>query len=125
MLNEPFAWLWILLGMLSGAAIGMRFLDERFLGGYASQARRLIRLGHISFFGLGILNLLFVHSAEKLTLPPLLLSTASWGFIVGGIAMPVCCALCAFRPRLHPLFAVPVLSLAAATVITLYGLVQP
>ena len=52
-LNLFLGWLWILLGFVSGMALGMFFHRENWLGGYGSFKRRMYRLGHISFFGLG------------------------------------------------------------------------
>ncbi len=63
--NEAFAWILILLGMVSGAVLGWRFQEEGFLGGYTSRRRRLLRLGHISFFGLGAINLFFAQSLTR------------------------------------------------------------
>jgi hypothetical protein len=51
-------WIGMVLGILSGAFIGLFFHQEHWLGGYNSFPRRLVRLGHISFFGLGILSVL-------------------------------------------------------------------
>ena len=58
-INVMLAWLWILLGFISGMALGMFFHGENWLGGYTSFKRRMYRLGHISFFGLGTVNVLF------------------------------------------------------------------
>ena len=52
-LNVALAWLWMLLGFISGTVLGLNFHRENWLGGYASRQRRLYRLGHVSFFGLG------------------------------------------------------------------------
>ena len=41
------AWIGIIAGMLSGAALGLFFHEESWLGGYGSWPRRLLRLGHI------------------------------------------------------------------------------
>ncbi|HXR49058.1 MAG TPA: hypothetical protein VN784_16610, partial [Candidatus Limnocylindrales bacterium] len=57
--NLFLAWLWILLGFVTGMALGLFFHHENWLGGYGSFKRRMYRLGHISFFGLGAVNLLF------------------------------------------------------------------
>jgi len=51
-LNLWAAWVGILLGMFSGAAQGLFFHRADWLDGYGSWARRLIRLGQISLFGL-------------------------------------------------------------------------
>jgi hypothetical protein len=117
-LNLVFAWTWMLAGMISGMMMGLKFRDENWLGGYSSFKRRMYRLGHISFFGLGGLNLLFHLSFADTELSRFGYA-ASRAFIIGGIAMPLCCWLMAKNPKLHPLFAVPVLSLISAAILTL------
>ena len=114
-MNEALGWIWIHLGVISGALLGLGFLKPDFLGGYGSPERRLIRLGHISFFGLGLLNLLFALSV--LDGPPVgwLLTTASIGLAAGAATMPLACGLVAWRRGLYPVFAVPVLSLLVST----------
>ncbi len=59
-------WLGMLGGVLSGAVIGLFFLKPDWMGGYGSQPRRLVRLGHISFFGIGLINLFFALSLTPL-----------------------------------------------------------
>ena len=59
------AWVGILLGMVAGALQGLQFDRPDWLGGYGSWARRLTRLGHISFFGLAFVNLAFVYTVER------------------------------------------------------------
>jgi hypothetical protein len=112
--NFHAAWLWILAGLLTGTAIGLFFHDPDWMGGYASWRRRMMRLGHISFFGTGFLNLAFVLSAEHLHLskPP---PVASAGFLLGAISMPLICFLSAWRPLFRRLFFIPVASLIVAT----------
>jgi hypothetical protein len=123
--NEIFGWLWILAGVISGLVIGLRFQREDWLGGYGSHARRLVRLGHISFFGLGILNVLFALGGARAQLAPGPLDVASWAFVVGGVTMPLCCALMAWRREFQPAFAVPVTSLLLATALVAFGWVRP
>lgn len=110
-LNILLAWLWILLGFVSGMVLGLFFHRKNWLGGYASFQRRMYRLGHISFFGLGALNLLFALTARHLALAGPGVQFASGAFIVGALTMPLCCAVVASFPRLHPVFSVPVVSL--------------
>ena len=52
-------WIGMLLGVVSGAIIGLFFHREDWMGGYNSFRRRLTRLGHISFFGLAFVNMGF------------------------------------------------------------------
>lgn len=120
--NLVLAWLWIVVGFAGGGLMGMRFQDEKWLGGYGSFARRLYRLGHISFFGLAIINLLFVFTVYAVGLPGDNWRLPAWGFRIGAITMPLCCALMARRPRTPPylMFAVPVTSLLLAGLSTLW-----
>lgn len=124
MINELFGWAWITLGFITGALLGMYFQREDWLGGYASFPRRMIRLGHIALVALGALNVLFAHTAPRLALGPGAFSAASVAMIVGGIAMPACCGLVAWRKGLRLLFAIPVVSLIAAGVLVCLGLIK-
>src|SRR5436190_8795668 len=101
-LNLAFAWLWIFCGFISGALLGLRFRNKDWMGGYTSFPRRLYRLGHISFFGLGLINLLFYFTFRSLGPDSSLLPWAAWSFIIGGITMPICCLLMAHRPAAKP-----------------------
>ena len=57
--NLAAAWIGMLAGCVAGALPGLFFDREAWLGGYASWRRRMIRLAHIAFFGIGIINLGF------------------------------------------------------------------
>jgi hypothetical protein len=116
--NLVFAWIWILAGFLSGMMMGLRFHDENWLGGYASYKRRMYRLAHISFFGLGAVNFMF-HFSLKGTALGAFGTAASIAFIIGGITMPLCCWLMASSKKFQSLFAVPVLSLLSGATLTL------
>jgi hypothetical protein len=120
-LNLIGGWIGMLAGVLSGAAIGLFFHREDWMGGYDSYRRRLTRLGHISFFGLGFLNLLFAATIAQLQVHRAWLETASWGLMTGAITMPVCCFLSAWRKPLRHLFPVPVLTVTAGFLSILIG----
>ena len=122
--NLLLAWFWILLGFISGMVLGMFFRGENWLGGYGSFKRRMYRLGHISFFGLGVLNLLFVLTVQKISPAGPLVHFASLAFIIGAVAMPACCVVLAHFPKAHLIFAVPVVSLITGGVLTLVLLVE-
>jgi hypothetical protein len=80
-------WVAALAGVISGAVIGLFFQREEWLGGYASYRRRLLRLGHISFFGLGFSNILFGLTVRVLgTVPGIAVL-----MIVSVVTMPICC----------------------------------
>lgn len=108
-INVIAAWIAFLLGAAAGLVIGVFFHEENWLGGYASWRRRMIRLGHIAFFGIGIINLSFALTARALglesaiALPSLLL-------VIGAATMPLVCFLSAWRLPFRNAFAVPALA---------------
>ena len=75
--NLNFAWCWFLMGVTSGTIQGLWFHREGWLGGYDSWSRRLARLGHIAFFGTGLLNLCFAFTVLLLELEGLVVQWAS------------------------------------------------
>ena len=116
-------WTGMLGGVVSGAVLGLFFHNENWMGGYASFRRRLARLGHISFFGLGFLNLLLAFTNQLVSLPERAASVAAGALIVGAVAMPTCCFLSAWRPSFRHFFAVPVAGVFTGIVATLVGVV--
>ncbi len=119
MLNLAFGWVWITMGFLSGAMLGMGFHREQFMGGYGSWERRLSRLGHIAFFGTGFLNVLVGLSGLMLTQGQRgggLWNVMSWSFVIGALAMPICCFVAARWIKAKSIFVVPVVALSAGGV---------
>lgn len=123
MINNVFGWLWITVGFIGGMILGMKFRDDNWLGGYSTFPRRLVRLGHISFIGLGFVNILFAHSSVNLPVSQVF-SVASVLFIVGGTAMPASCFLVAWRRKWFYVFSIPVISLILGGGLTLFGLIN-
>lgn len=112
-----FAWLWIALGLVSGVVLGLFFADDNWLGGYASWRRRMLRLGHISFFGTAGL-VLAAHFSTELSVEGRTL------LVAGAVAMPSVCALAAaWRPLRH-LFFIPVSTLCLGTLTVLHGVMS-
>ena len=118
-LNFNVGWIAILAGLLAGAAIGMFFHAEDWLGGYASWRRRMLRLGHISMIGTGLLNLAFALSVGQLQIEPVP-RIASVLLVVGAATMPSVCLLSAWRKTMRHLFFIPVVCLVMATAEVLY-----
>lgn len=123
-INLIAAWTGILLGFVTGMILGMFFHRENWLGGYGSMRRRMYRLGHISFFGLAAVNLFFYFTAQEFPALNFTSQVAAWVFIIGAITMPLCCVLMAHWPKLHLIFAVPVMSLIAGGALTLVEVVR-
>ena len=122
-MNLYAAWIGLLLGVLSGIISGLFFHDESWLGGYATWPRRLIRLGHISLFGLGFINLAFFLTAQALEIRSGLTASALL-LLIGAATMPTVCYLAAFRKPFRHLFFVPVLSVGFGITIFLWRLVS-
>jgi len=116
-----FGWGLMLLGGLSGAAIGLRFHEAGWAGGYGSFRRRMLRLGHIAFFGLGILNVLFSLAIAQFPLEHGPARAAGAGFVVAGLGMSLCCFLAAWREPFRHLFFIPVLGVLVGVVGLLWG----
>lgn len=115
------AWIGMLLGVLSGALIGLFFHREDWMGGYSSYRRRLTRLGHISFFGLGFINFFFAISHQIAGVAAGFAFPAAVSFTIGAATMPTCCFLSAWKKPFRHLFFIPVASVAAGIVLTLTG----
>lgn len=100
-------WAWLGMGLLTGTVLGLFFASDTWLGGYSSWPRRMLRLGHISFFGTGGLALAAHFSTVAQGTP----SLATLGFTLGALSMPTVCALSAYHKPLRHLFFIPVSSL--------------
>lgn len=122
--NLIVGWAGILLGLLAGAAIGLFFHDDAWLGGYGSWRRRMLRLGHVALVGTGLLNVAFavsVHSSGLASAP----TVPAALFVVGAAAMPAVCFLSAWRKGFRSLFFIPVLGLLGAVAWFLLGWIVP
>jgi len=113
------AWIGILLGCLGGAVQGLFFRKENWMGGYGSWTRRMMRLGHISFIGIALINIAFAMTAStmgienEIYIPSVL-------FIIASVGMPLVCYLSAIKDTFRHLFFIPALSVIAGIVVLLW-----
>ena len=117
------AWLAFLGGIIAGAIEGLFFCRDDWRGGYSSWRRRLTRLAHISFFGIGLLNLFYALSVRSLEIA----DPGFWPsmlFLVALVGMPLTCYLAAWRQSFRHLFCIPVASLTIGILIFLGKVVQ-
>jgi uncharacterized membrane protein len=121
MINITAAWIGFLLGSISGAIPGMFFYRFDWMGGYTSWPRRLIRLAHISFFGIGFLNLGLGLTGHLLGIGS---SAASVLMLVGAVTMPLLCYFSAFRPAFRHLFFIPASSVMVSIILFIERMVQ-
>lgn len=113
-----FAWWWFVAGLVSGAVQGLFFHREDWMGGYGSWRRRMTRLGHIAFFGTGLLNATFSLSLAGGPTTGAWEQIASASLLAGAVAMPTVCYLSAWRKPMRHLFFIPVTLLLAGTLAT-------
>lgn len=113
-------WVGMLLGVLSGAMIGMFFHKEKWMGGYGSHPRRFMRLGHISFFGIGLLCMFYGFSLEPMKVS----GTAAWwgayGLLVALVGMPSICFLTAWKKFFRHLYFIPVCGATMGIVVIMW-----
>lgn len=124
--NRRVGWASACLGAVTGMMMGFWSFDgplppPGWLGEYGDTPRRLARLGHIAFFGLGILNVLLASELRRSALGPRTKHLASIAMIFGNIFLPVLLfAAAAYRP-LKYLLSVPILAVFIALALTAYG----
>lgn len=114
MINLVLGWVWLSAGVVSGTAMGLFFHDEAWLGGYDAWPRRLVRLGHIAFFGTGLLNIAYALTVQGGGLDAAKIALTGKAMAVGAITMPLVCFLAAWRKPLRHLFFIPVVALGMA-----------
>lgn len=105
-INVLAAWLGVLAGVLTGVASGLFFHREGWLGGYGSWPRRMMRLGHISFFGIAALNLGFALTVRRFGWQAT--QEASLCLAAAIVLMPAVCFGAAWRRPVRQLFFLPV-----------------
>lgn len=110
----------MLLGVICGAIMGLLFHRENWLGGYASHPRRFLRLGHISFFGIGLLTLFYGLSLEPMAVATQPARIGLIGLAVALFGMPSVCGLTAWKKPFRHLFFLPVLGAATGITIILF-----
>ena len=119
-INMYVAWISMLIGAITGSLSGLFFHKQEWFGGYTSWQRRMLRLGHISLFGIAFINFAFVFTVSYLKISGCVL-VPSLLLIIGTITMPLICFLSAYKRLFRHLFFIPVLSIIAAMVIFLIG----
>ena len=120
-MNLLAGWIGVLGGVSSGAIIGLFFHRETWVGGYGSFARRMIRLGHISFFGIGFLNFALALTFKAVPLPAGHAQLAAYAMVAGAITMPLLCFLTAWRKPFRHLFFIPVVSVLVSALAVVSG----
>ena len=116
-------WVSMFLGIFSGAYIGLHFHKEDWEGGYSSYRRRLWRLGHIAFFGIGFVALFAGLTMQYFDFPGLPLKLINAGLFTAAIGMPLICFLSGWKKIYRHLFFIPVLGLSTTVFTMLSGMI--
>lgn len=121
--NMLAGWTSMIFGLIAGAVIGLFIHQESFAGGYSSFRRRMMRLGHVAFFALGIINVVFALTISTTGVDLSYPTVASASLVAGAILMPLTCYLTAWKKPFRHVFTLPVICVATALVLLLHGMV--
>ncbi|MFC1866181.1 hypothetical protein ACFLYB_05675 [Chloroflexota bacterium] len=105
--NVIFGWIWMCLGFIFGMTLGLWSDGEKWLGGYASVARRYLRLGHVAFIALPIINILYGKELALVDLGNTLKYIGSYMMIFGAIGIPITCISAAFIRKTRYFLTLP------------------
>lgn len=112
-----------LIGMLLGALIGLAMglwsfggplPEPDWIGGYSELPRRLLRLGHIALFALGMINLMLVRQLAGSALRERTARLAVVAMNTGNILMPALLFAAVFQPGIKYLLVLPALAVSLA-----------
>lgn len=129
-LNIVFGWIWMNMGFITGLLMGLKAeqfglnfhkVGPEWLEGYSSVPRRLIRLGHVAFIMLPVLNILFGQYIDATPLTAQWKQIGSYAMIFGGIGVPVLCFAAAFYRPFKLLLSLPATSVLVGNMVIAWG----
>jgi len=120
--NILFGWAWMCVGFLSGMILGLRAEGEQWLGGYVSVTRRYLRLAHVAFVALSIINILYGKELGTIDLSNHIKNIGSALMIFGAAGVPLACISAAFLRKTRYLLPVPAAAVLIGVIILLIGL---
>ncbi len=128
--NRVIGWTSAAVGAITGLIMGLWSFDGPLgvpasLGEYEDTARRLARLGHIAFFGLGILNLLLARELPESSLGLREKKIASFAMNFGNIFLPLTLFAAAFYHPLKYTMPLPATSVLVALLLAAHGSRSP
>ena len=122
-INILFGWAWMCIGFISGMILGMWVEGEKWLGGYTSLARRYLRLGHVAFIALSIINIQYGRQLGSDGLPLYVRNIGSPLMIFGAAGVPLACISAAFFKKAKYFLPLPALALLIGTAILVIGMI--
>jgi len=121
-INILFGWAWMCVGLFSGMILGLRAEGENWLGGYASVTRRYLRLAHVAFIALSIINILYGKELGSVALPNYVKGIGSALMIFGAAGVPITCILAAFFRKARYFLPLPALAVLIGAIVLVIGL---
>lgn len=121
--NVIFGWAWMCMGFIMGMVLGIWAEGKEWLGGYASVTRRFLRLGHVAFIALSIINILYGKELASVDLSDSMKNIGSYLMIFGAVGVPITCLCAAFIRKSKYFLPLPASALLIGTIILVIGLV--
>ena len=125
--NISFGWIWILIGLIIGAIMGMWSFNGPMpspVGDYTALPRRMLRLSHIAFIALAIINILYGYEIDKIKLKNKLKCIGSRCMIYGAILMPIFLIAAIFLEPLKYLTMISAILVILAVIIMTIGQIK-
>ena len=125
-MNRTIGWFSLAAGIATGLVMGLWSFDgpmpaPAWLGDYGDTSRRLARLGHIAFVGLGLINILLAHELPHSSLGARAQRMASRHMNFGNIVLPITLFAAAFwRPAKYAM-ALPATAVFVALCLAAWG----
>ena len=122
--NRTVGWVSLAVGAGTGLILGLWSFDgpmtvPAWIGEYGDTSRRMVRLGHIAFFGLGILNILLARELPRLSNRTRRIASPAMNF--GNAFLPLTLFAAAAHPPLKYLVPFPALAVFVALVAAASG----
>ena len=121
-INIIFGWAWMCLGFIFGMTLGMWAEEEKWLGGYTSMARRYLRLAHVAFIALSVINILYGKELGSVALPAHIKNIGSVLMIFGAAGVPIACISAAFYRKAKYFLPLPASAVLIGTAILVVGM---
>ena len=122
-INILFGWAWMCVGFISGMTLGLWAEGEEWLGGYSSITRRYLRLAHVAFIALSVINILYGKELGSVALPNHIKSICSALMIFGAVGVPIACISAAFYRKAKYFLPLPALAVLIGTAILVIGMI--
>ncbi|MFC1976910.1 hypothetical protein ACFLWS_01385 [Chloroflexota bacterium] len=122
-INIIFGWTWMCVGLILGLITGMRAEGEQWLGGYASLTRRYLRLGHVAFIALSIINILYGRELGTGGMPLYVITIGSPLVIFGAVGVPLTCISAAFFRKAKYFLPLPALAVLVGIGMLVIGMI--